>query len=109
MLAGLPTVGMWGSALSWMRDRTNNHRMTRATTIIPIALQLLLCACGRVTDERKAESISIFNGKDLNGWHTSRSSHHGTTGKFYVEDGAITLKQNPYGQGGVLLSDKKYS
>jgi hypothetical protein len=25
-----------------------------------------------------------------------------------VEDGVITLKQNPYGQGGVLLSNKKY-
>ncbi len=50
----------------------------------------------------------IFNGKDLNGWHTSRTSHQGTTGNFYVEDGAITLKQNPYGQGGVLLSDVTY-
>ncbi len=50
----------------------------------------------------------IFNGKDLKGWHTSRTSHQGTTGNFYVEDGAIALKQNPYGQGGVLLTDKKY-
>ena len=50
----------------------------------------------------------IFNGKDLTGWHTSRTSHQGTTGNFYVEDGAITLKQRPYGQGGVLLTDKKY-
>jgi hypothetical protein len=53
-------------------------------------------------------SAAIFNGKDLHGWHISRTSHQGTTGNFYVEDGAITLKQNPYGQGGVLLSDKKY-
>ena len=50
----------------------------------------------------------LFNGKDLNGWHTSRTSHQGTTGNFYVEDGAIVLNQNPYGQGGVLLTDKKY-
>src|SRR5690606_24692554 len=50
----------------------------------------------------------IFNGKDLKGWHISRTSHQGTTGNFYVEDGAIALKQNPYGQGGVLLTDKKY-
>src|SRR5690606_19055134 len=54
------------------------------------------------------EPVSIFNGKDLKGWHVSRSSHQGTTGNFYVEEGAIVLKQNPYGQGGVLLSDKKY-
>jgi hypothetical protein len=50
----------------------------------------------------------LFNGKDLNGWHTSRTSHQGTTGNFTAEDGAIVLKQNPYGQGGVLLTDKKY-
>ena len=50
----------------------------------------------------------IFNGKDLKGWHTSRTSHQGTTGNFYVENGVITLKQYPYGQGGILLTDKKY-
>ncbi len=50
----------------------------------------------------------IFNGKNLRRWHISRTSHQGTTGNFYVEDKAITLKQNPYGQGGVLLTDKKY-
>src|SRR5687768_17964059 len=50
----------------------------------------------------------IFNGKNLKGWHTSRTSHQGTAGNFYVEEGAITLKQNPYGQGGVLLTDMKY-
>lgn len=52
---------------------------------------------------------SIFNGKNLKGWHTSRTSHQGTTGNFFVEDKTIVLKQNPYGQGGVLLTDKKYS
>lgn len=50
----------------------------------------------------------LFNGEDLKGWHTSRTSHQGTTGNFYVEHGAITLKQQPYGQGGVLLTDEKY-
>lgn len=53
-------------------------------------------------------SKRIFNGRNLKGWHTSRTSHQGTTGNFYVEDGAIVLKQNPYGQGGVLLTNKKY-
>jgi hypothetical protein len=51
---------------------------------------------------------SLFNGKNLKQWHTSRTSHQGTVGNFYVEDGAIILKQKPYGQGGVLLSNKKY-
>lgn len=52
--------------------------------------------------------VSIFNGKNLKGWHVSRTDHHGSTGNFYVEDGAIVLKQRPYGQGGLLFTDKKY-
>lgn len=50
----------------------------------------------------------IFNGKNLQGWHLSRTTHQGTTGDFRVEDGAITLRQHPYGQGGVLLTDRTY-
>lgn len=50
----------------------------------------------------------IFNGKDLEGWHISRTNHHGTKGNFFVEDQAIVMKQFPYGQGGIILSDKKY-
>ena len=50
----------------------------------------------------------IFNGKDLSGWHPSRTTHQGTTGQAYVEDGAIVLKQQPYGQGGILLTDRRY-
>ena len=62
------------------------------------------CANGQVPSGFK----SLFNGKDMNQWHTSRTSHQGTVGNFYVEEGAITLKQNPYGQGGVLLTNKKF-
>jgi hypothetical protein len=50
----------------------------------------------------------IFNGKNLDGWHISRTTHQGTTPDVRVEEGAIVLRQQPYGQGGVLLSDKKY-
>ena len=71
---------------------------------------LLCIACAKLqSGEEVDEFISIFNGKDLDGWHISRTSHQGTTGNFYVEDNAIILKQHPYGHGGVLLSDKKYS
>lgn len=50
----------------------------------------------------------IFNGKDLQGWHISRTTHQGTTLGCSVADGAIQITQKPFGQGGVLLSDKKY-
>lgn len=71
---------------------------------------LFLGRCGNVQPRENQEGfISLFNGVDLQGWHVSRTSHQGTTGNFYVADRVLTLKQRPYGQGGVLLSDKKYS
>lgn len=50
----------------------------------------------------------LFDGLSLEGWHVSRTSHQGTTPDVRVEDGAIVLRQNPYGQGGVLLTDRRY-
>jgi Domain of Unknown Function (DUF1080) len=50
----------------------------------------------------------IFNGRDLTGWHISRSTHQGTTPDFHVEDDAIVGMERPYGQGGLLMSDKNY-
>lgn len=50
----------------------------------------------------------LFNGRDLTGWHISRTTHHGTTPDVRVEDGAIVLRQHPYGQGGLLMTDETY-
>jgi Domain of Unknown Function (DUF1080) len=50
----------------------------------------------------------LFNGKNLKGWHVSRSTHQGTTPNFHVEDGAIVASQQPFGQGGLLLTDQPY-
>lgn len=52
--------------------------------------------------------VALFDGRTLDGWHISRTSHQGTTPEVRVEDGAIVLRQNPYGQGGVLLTDQRY-
>jgi hypothetical protein len=51
---------------------------------------------------------SIFNGKNLKGWHISRSTHQGTTPNFHVENGVLVASENPYGQGGLLMTDKQY-
>jgi hypothetical protein len=51
----------------------------------------------------------LFDGRTLEGWHVSRTSHQGTTPDVRVEDGAIVLRQDPYGQGGVLLTDRRYA
>jgi hypothetical protein len=50
----------------------------------------------------------IFNGRDTTGWHWSRTTHHGTTARARVENGALILQPYPFGQGGVLLTDKVY-
>jgi Domain of Unknown Function (DUF1080) len=50
----------------------------------------------------------IFNGKDLTGWHISRTNHHGTTPDYRVVHGVIVGTQSPRGKGGILLTDRKY-
>lgn len=50
----------------------------------------------------------IFNGKDLAGWHVSRTNHHGTTPDFRVVHGMIVGTQSPLGKGGILLTDRTY-
>ena len=51
---------------------------------------------------------AIFNGRDLTGWHISTTNHHGTTPAYRVLHGLIVGTQNPLGQGGILLTDKKF-
>ena len=58
---------------------------------------------------RPPEGFSpIFNGRDLTGWHVSRITHQGSTPDVRVEDGVLVLRQQPYGQGGLLLTDRRY-
>ena len=50
----------------------------------------------------------IFNGENLTGWHASPTNHHGVTPEFRVLHGAIVGTQSPWGDGGILLTDKSY-
>jgi hypothetical protein len=50
----------------------------------------------------------LFNGKDLSGWHVSQTNHHGTSKGWSVKDGVILATQDRPGNGGILLTDKKY-
>lgn len=50
----------------------------------------------------------IFNGRDLSGWHISKTARHGTTPDFHVQNGVIVGTQQPLGRGGLLISDRKY-
>ena len=51
---------------------------------------------------------TLFNGKDLSGWHISKMARHGRTPEFRVVHGVLIGTQHPYGQGGMLVTDKKY-
>jgi hypothetical protein len=50
----------------------------------------------------------IFNGKNTKGWHISEVNHHGNTKAWTVKDGVLMVTQDPPGNGGILLTDKKY-
>jgi hypothetical protein len=58
--------------------------------------------------------ISIFNGKDLDGWQVSAKSGHSrksknkSGGRWVVEDGVMVGSQDIPGNGGIIITDKKY-
>jgi 3-keto-disaccharide hydrolase len=52
--------------------------------------------------------VPIFNGQNLTGWHASPDNHHGVTPDYRVIHGAIVGTQSPFGDGGILLTDKSY-
>jgi len=74
--------------------------MKRATVLS------ILCAA-LVWGNPPAGFKKIFNGKDLKGWHVSQVNHHGNT-QWRVEKGVILGTQDRKGNGGILLTDKKY-
>src|SRR6516162_3318725 len=66
-------------------------------------------AIGDEKPKLEAGFRSIFNGKDLTGWHKNPEKiGHGTGGIWVVENGAITGEQDPPGggNGGILLTDE---
>jgi hypothetical protein len=51
----------------------------------------------------------LFDGRTLAGWHTNpKRIGHGTGGRWTVENGTIVGEQDPPGNGGILLTDKKF-
>ena len=50
----------------------------------------------------------LFHGDTLHGWHISEVNHHGNTKAWKVQNGVVTVTQNPPGNGGIILTDKTY-
>ena len=72
-----------------------------------LAAFLLIAQIGVCADV-PAGFTKIFNGKDLSGWHISQVNHHGNTQAWTVKDGVLLGTQDKPGNGGILLTDKKY-
>jgi hypothetical protein len=80
------------------------HRVGSVAVLTMLYAAVLSAQVGKIPEG----FTQLFNEKDLKGWHISRVNHHGTTGNWYVENGVLFTKQNPLGEGGILLTDKKY-
>ena len=58
--------------------------------------------------------VAIFDGKSLDGWHVSAKTGHSaksgnkTGGRWVFEDGAITGSQDIPGNGGIIITDRKF-
>ena len=66
-------------------------------------------------EKKEAEWVSIFDGKTMKGWHvSSKTGHSGPSknksgGKWEIVDGAIIGSQDIPGNGGIIITDEKYS
>jgi hypothetical protein len=91
-----------------MMNALEHVRLPPLALAAGLGMALLLGVPGGARAQVPEGFTPIFNGRDLTGWHASRSTHQGTTPDARVVDGAIVLGQEPYGQGGVLLTDREY-
>jgi hypothetical protein len=51
---------------------------------------------------------NITPGPGLIGWHASTINHHGNTSAWKVENGVVSVTQDKPGNGGIILTGKKY-
>jgi hypothetical protein len=100
----------------------NTKKVIQMKNIILFLFPLFLLSCTTTSNEteesskRKAEWVSLFNGKDLDGWQIKIADQeigvnlHNT---FSVEDGILKIGYDGYGsfdeQFGALYTDKPYT
>lgn len=90
--------------------------------LLPLAFlavtMFILNARLTVADEKTAKAddgyVSIFNGKNLGGWHVSAKtghsgkSKHKTGGRWVAKNGVMIGSQDIPGNGGIIITDKAY-
>lgn len=81
---------------------------------IPFLAAVMLTAANAGEKKKDDGYVKIFDGKSLDGWHISSKSGHSSKsgkksgGKWVVVDGMITGTQDEPGNGGIIVTDKKY-
>lgn len=88
----------------------------RSRLLVLIALAPLVATAAVPKPEKFDDTgfEAIFDGKTLKGWTVSaKTGHSGTSknksgGRWVVEDGAIVGSQDMPGNGGIIITDKKY-
>jgi len=73
--------------------------------LAPLALLALCSGCLSFGDFKGEE---LFDGKTLNGWVT-HGGHYDGNAAWTVEDGAITGRQGPNGEGGLIYTEMEFS
>ncbi len=82
--------------------------MRKAALFISMLLLVVPLASDEHAGKIPAGFTSIFNGANLAGWHVSMTNHHGNTREWRVLEGKLSGRQSPAGNGGILLTDKRY-
>jgi hypothetical protein len=84
--------------------------MIRTDFISAVAAGILLITGSAAAQVGKIPDgfTAIFDGKTVKGWHASRTTRHGSTPHFFVENGELVLRQQPFGRGGLVFTDKEY-
>jgi hypothetical protein len=79
-------------------------------TRLPLLLVLLVssCATNKASPVAGTAQTSLFDGKTLKGWVT-RGGHYDGDALWTVEDGAITGRQGPKGEGGLIYTERPYT
>jgi hypothetical protein len=90
----------------------------RISVFVGLLLLVILGGQPGSADEKPAAKDqgyeSIFNGKDLTGWHVSAKTGHSATskhksgGRWVVEGGVMIGSQDVPGNGGIIITDKAY-
>ena len=73
-----------------------------------VKTMVLLMAMAQAPSRIPPGFVPIFNGVDLKGWHISEVNHHGNSRAWTVENGVLMATQDRPGNGGILLTDRKY-